>query len=152
MQLSKTFDYAIRSMVHLASARDGHGADLKAISVAQNVPVSYLAKVMRTLVRGGLVTSTLGREGGYSLRKAPSEITLLQIYLVMEGELRLVECMDSHRNCALSNGCTQAGVWKRLTEAVEGIFRETTLADLLAPAGTPLPLTIKENGYARTSP
>lgn len=151
MQLSKTFDYAIRSLVHLALLPPGQGADLRAISVSQGVPVSYLAKVMRNLVRGGLVNSTLGRDGGYALRKPPEQITLLQVYEVMEGELRLVECMDSERNCTLSRGCTQASVWRKLTQAVEGIFRETTLADLLPklPAGEPLANHSKEKGYAR---
>ena len=83
MQLSKTFDYAIRSLVHLATLSPAQAADLRAISVTQGVPVSYLAKVMRSLVRGGLVTSTLGRDGGYALRKDPAQITLLQIYEVM---------------------------------------------------------------------
>lgn len=152
MQLSKTFDYAIRSLVHLATLPQGDAADLRAISLRQNVPVSYLAKVMRSLVRGGLVTSTLGRDGGYCLRRSPAEISLLQVYEVMEGQLRLVECMDSDKNCVFSNGCTQANIWKRLTEAVEGIFRETTLADLLpkSPQGaSSVPVTIKEKGYAR---
>ena len=85
MQLSKTFDYAVRSLVHLALLPAGETADLRAISVSQNIPVSYLAKVMRNLVRGGLVTSTLGRDGGYTLRGPADQITLLQVYVVMEG-------------------------------------------------------------------
>lgn len=152
MQLSKTFDYAIRSLVHLAMLPDGEASDLRAISLRQNVPVSYLAKVMRNLVRGGLVASTLGRDGGYALRRTPAEISLLQVYEVMEGQLRLVECMDSEKNCVFYSDCTQANIWKRLTNAVEGIFRETTLADLLPkpPVGaSSIPVTTKEKGYAR---
>ncbi len=150
MQLSKTFDYAIRSLVYLAKLPEGQAAELRAISLSQSVPMSYLAKVMRHLVRGGLVTSILGRDGGYSLRKKPRDITLLQVYEIMEGELRFVECMENDRNCSLFNGCTQATVWRRLRQAVEGIFRETTLEDLLPKnAGESVPTPIKESGYAR---
>jgi len=151
MQLSKSFDYAIRSLVHLAMLPPGKGADLRAISLSQNVPMSYLAKVMRHLVRGGVVSSTLGRDGGYSLRRAPDQVTLLQVYEIMEGELRLVECMQSDGSCAFFSGCTQATVWIRLRAAVEGIFRETTLADLLPKGGDgPVQTNInKEGGYAR---
>lgn len=152
MQLSKTFDYAVRSLVHLALMPEGQTADLRAISLSQNIPVSYLAKVMRHLVRGGLVSSMLGRDGGYSLRRPADQITLLQVYLVMEGELRLVECMDNGRSCVMSTDCAQAGVWKRLKDAVEGIFQETTLADLLpkrnVTGGAPVTIN-KEKGYAR---
>jgi Rrf2 family cysteine metabolism transcriptional repressor len=151
MQLSKGFDYAVRSLVFLAMMPPGTSAELKAISSSQNVPVSYLAKVMRHLVRGGLVSSTLGREGGYALRRAPEEITLLQVYQVMEGEMKLVQCMEDERNCSFFSGCAQASVWRRLKDTVEQIFRETTLRDLL-PKAVPfatLPKTTKERKYER---
>lgn len=154
MQLSRGFDYAVRSMVYLALLPEGAAAELKAIAVSQRVPVSYLAKVMRNLVRGGLVTSTLGRDGGYTLRRAPEEITLLQIYQVIEGEMRLVECMENERSCFLFEGCAQASVWRRLRETVEEIFRQTTLQDLLpgprlAKITRPISKPIKERKYAR---
>jgi Rrf2 family iron-sulfur cluster assembly transcriptional regulator len=150
MQLSKGFDYAVRSMVHLAMLPKGTAAELKAIAEAQQIPVSYLAKVMRNLVRGGLVTSTLGRGGGYTLRKQPSDITLLQIYGTIEGEMRLMECMDNDKNCFFFEGCGQARVWRRLRETVESIFSETTLLDLLpAPMRNKMAKPIKERKYAR---
>jgi Rrf2 family protein len=150
MQLSKGFDYAVRSLVHLAVLPAGKAADLRTIAEAQHIPVSYLAKVMRNLVRGGLVTSTLGRDGGYSLRKQPSDITLLQIYGIIEGEMRLMECMDNDKNCFLFEGCGQARVWRRLRETVESIFSETTLLDLLpTPMRNKVAKPIKERKYAR---
>lgn len=130
MQLSKGFDYAVRCMVHLALVQ-GDGADLKAIHRGQEIPQAYLAKIMRTLVKGGLVTSTLGRGGGYVLRRPPKEITLLQIYELMEGEINFLNCMGDAGSCSLSGMCTQRPVWGRLQQAVEGVFQETTLQDLI---------------------
>ena len=118
-------------MVHLALQPGNLGADLKGISQAQAVPVSYLAKIMRSLVRGGLVTSTLGRGGGYVLRKDPSEVTLLQIYELMEGEINFMNCMHNEKSCSFSSLCPQRPVWSRLQSAVEGVFKETTLKDLV---------------------
>lgn len=152
MQLNKSFDYALRSLVHLATLPDGATAELRSISGTRGVPASYLAKVMRSLVRGGLVTSTLGRVGGYSLRKPPGEISLLEVYEVMEGRMKLVECLDGNRGCAFFEGCTQASVWMRLTGAVEDVLRQTTVQDLL-PRNTGLPRKkahrAKEEKYAR---
>jgi Rrf2 family protein len=154
MQLSKGFDYAIRSLVYLALLPKGTSAELRSISESQVVPVSYLAKVMRNLVRGGLVSSTLGRDGGYALRKRPAEITLMQIYEIMEGEMILVECMDDENSCVFFGGCPQASVWRRLRETVEHIFVETSLQDLLpAPAqinkDDRSSKNLKEKSYAR---
>lgn len=152
MQLSKGFDYAVRSLVFLAHLPEGGTADLRAISLSQGVPHSYLAKVMRSLVRRGLVVSTLGREGGYRLRRPPREITLLEVFTAMEGELALVECMEG-KSCAFVGGCAQAEVWSRLRHAVETIFRETTLGDLLRDGRKDHPgadLAKKEKRYARS--
>ncbi len=154
MQLSKGFDYAIRSLVYLALLPKGTSAELRSISETQVIPGSYLAKVMRNLVRGGLVSSTLGRDGGYALRRRPPEITLMQVYEIMEGEMKLVECMEDENSCVFSRGCTQAPVWRRLRETVERIFMETTLQDLLpAPAQQEqeekTSKDLKEKKYAR---
>jgi Rrf2 family protein len=152
MQLSKGFDYAVRSLVHLGQLPEGATAELRAISVSQRVPLSYLAKVMRNLVRAGLVTSTLGRDGGYRLRLAPGEITLMMVYEAMEGRMRLVACMDGAKDCAFFSRCAQAAVWTRLRKAVEDIFLETTLHDLITdppPVTAPDPISSKEGRYAR---
>jgi Rrf2 family protein len=149
MQLSKGFDYAVRSLVFLALSPDGRPAELKAISEAQNVPVSYLAKLMRSLVRNGIVASTLGREGGYTLRRRPETITLLEVYEAIEGRMRLVECMEGDGSCSLSRDCLQASVWRRLKSTVEGVLGETTLKDLLpAPQGAGALDHAKERKYA----
>jgi len=150
MQLSKGFDYAIRSLVYLALLPEGKTSELRTISESQGVPVSYLAKVMRSLVRSGVVASTLGREGGYALRRPPEAITLLQIYEAIEGQMRLVECLEGDGSCAFVQGCTQASVWRKLTTAVEGILKETTLKDLMPrPAETETAQAMKEKKYVR---
>ncbi|MEW6758961.1 MAG: Rrf2 family transcriptional regulator [Acidobacteriota bacterium] len=152
MQLSKGFDYAVRSLVHLGRLPEGATAELRVISASQKVPLSYLAKVMRNLVRAGLVTSTLGRDGGYRLRLPPGEITLMMVYEAMEGRMRLVACMDGAKDCAFLTKCAQAAVWTRLRKAVEDIFVETTLRDLVADSphlGGSDPVSSKEGHYAR---
>jgi Rrf2 family protein len=131
MQLSKGFDYAVRSLTYLASLPKGSTAELKTIAESQNVPVSYLAKLMRSLVRAGIITSNLGRDGGYVLRRTPGEISLLMVYEAIEGELRLVECMDHQDNCSLFGNCKQVPFWRRLRGALEGVLKETSLQDLL---------------------
>jgi Rrf2 family transcriptional regulator, iron-sulfur cluster assembly transcription factor len=149
MQLSKGFDYAVRSLVFLALSPEGKPAELKAISETQGVPVSYLAKVMRSLVRSGIVASTLGRDGGYTLRRRPESITLLEVYVAIEGRMRLVECLEGDGGCMFIQDCTQASVWRRLESTVEGFLTETTLRDLLpAPSSGGGLGSAKERKYA----
>lgn len=150
MQLSKGFDYAVRSLVFLALSPKGRPAELKAISEAQGIPVSYLAKLMRSLVRSGIVASTLGRDGGYTLRRRPETVSLLEVYEAIEGRLRLVECLEGDGRCSFVRDCTQASVWKKLKITVEGFLGETTLKDLLpAPKGAGIHGKAKERMHAR---
>lgn len=149
MQLSKGFDYAVRSLVFLAGLPEGKPAELKAISERQGVPVSYLAKVMRSLVRSGIVASTLGRDGGYALRRRPESVTLLEVYEAIEGRMRLVECLEGDGGCMFIRDCAQASVWRKLKSTVEGVLTETTLKDLLpVPAGGEGQGGAKEKKYA----
>ena len=48
---------------------------------------TYLKKIMRKLVVGGLITSASGNSGGFSLAREPEDITLLQIVSAVEGEI-----------------------------------------------------------------
>jgi Rrf2 family protein len=151
LQFTKGFDYAMRSLIYLAAQPQGKGVDLKDISRKQHVPVSYLAKIMRTLVRGGLVTSNLGRGGGYTLRRSPGEITMLQVYHLMEGEIRFVECFDDTNSCFLYKMCPQIEVWNRLQDAVESVFGETTLSQLVPKLHVER-IKEEENLHVRVSP
>ena len=54
------------------------------------IPIRFLEQLMLTLKRGGLLESTRGLHGGYSLAKRPSEITVLNIIEAFEGPLELV--------------------------------------------------------------
>ncbi len=149
MQLSKGFHYAVRCLVHLALQPQNKGADLKTLSRAQAVPPSYVAKIMSTLVRGGLVTSRLGRKGGYVLRRPPGEITLLQVYELMEGRINFIHCQSVGSSCSLLPNCAQRPVWGRLQVAVESAFGATRLSDLVP---RPMPNFSKEKLHVSVCP
>ncbi len=131
MQLSKTFDYAVRALVHLGNLPPGGTADLRTIATTQDVPQSYLAKVMRALVRPGFVLSTVGRDGGYQLGRNPEEVSLLEVYRTIEGTLKLVDCQRSEDSCSLFEACPQVTVWKRLQDAISNVLTTTMLSELL---------------------
>jgi len=104
---------------------------MKEISQEQHIPLNYLAKIMRRLVTNGLVRSTLGPDGGYTLRKLPNEINLLDVYEAIEGEIRMVDCMDKDTVCALYETCPQLPVWDKIQLAIVKILEDTTLEDML---------------------
>ena len=134
MQVTKTLDYAVRSLTYI-----GHEPivkhSMKEISEHQHIPLNYLAKIMRRLVKKGIVRSMVGPDGGYTLRKAPSDISLRDIYEAIEGEIRLVDCMDGNGICRLHETCPQLPVWDRVQLSMVKILEETTLEQMLNEKG-----------------
>lgn len=130
MQVSRTLDYAVRSLTYLG--RDPIGRfSIKEISQNQHVPLNYLAKIMRKLVNKGIVRSMVGPEGGYVLRKSPREITLREVYEAIEGEFRMIDCMEKDSICFLYENCPQLPVWDKLQISMIKILESTTLEDML---------------------
>ncbi len=130
MQVTKTLDYAVRSLTYMGN-QPVEKHSMKEISHEQHIPLNYLAKIMRRLVKKGLVRSTLGPDGGYTLRKLPNEINLRDVYEAIEGEIRMVDCMDKDAICALYATCPQLPVWDRIQLSMIQILEDTTLEDML---------------------
>lgn len=130
MQVTKTLDYAVRSLTFMGNEPVSKHS-MKEIAERQHIPLNYLAKIMRRLVKKGLVRSAVGPAGGYTLRKAPREISLRDIYEAIEGEIRMVDCMDKNSICRLHDTCPQLPVWDRVQMSMIKILEETTLEDML---------------------
>lgn len=129
MQVSKTLDYAVRSLTYMCNDPVLRHS-MKEISEHQRIPISYLAKIMRRLVKKGIVGSSVGPEGGYTLRRSPREINLRDVYEAIEGEIRMVDCMNGDNVCVFFDGCTQLPVWDKVQSSIIKILEDTTLEDM----------------------
>ncbi len=134
MQVSRTLDYAVRSLIYMGN-HEIPRVGMREISEAQHIPQNYLAKIMRRLVERGLIRSMVGPEGGYFLRKDPKDINLRHIYEAVEGEIRVIDCMDQDEVCALYENCTQLPVWDKLKVSMIKLLENTSLEDLLTESG-----------------
>jgi len=146
---SQTLEYALRVVAFLAT-RDAP-ATTRQIAAATKVPESYLAKLLQGLSRGGLVSSQRGLHGGSVLARPPAEITLYDVALAMDPK---ADPIPRIKTCPLglkSHGTQLCPVHKRLDEAaemVEKVFRDSTIADLLAEPSASKPLCESEPGTA----
>ena len=80
---SQTVEYALRAMVQLAADSSG-AATTKDIAAKAKVPSAYLAKVLQSMRRGGLIHSRRGVGGGVTLAKPAGKITLLDVIDAVE--------------------------------------------------------------------
>jgi Rrf2 family protein len=126
---SQTSEYALRVIVYLAGCR-GEPATNRVISAGTLVPQGYLAKVLQTLSRAGLVKSQRGLHGGTVLARTPQSLTLFDVVQAVDPIRRIETCPLA----LLAHGKHLCPLHTRLDQAIGGIekiLRDSTIADLM---------------------
>ena len=134
IKVSEASSIAIHAMVLLAAVEN---KVMPASTMAQNLKVSqaHLAKVMQKLARTGLVKSTRGPAGGFSLSKPKEKTNLLEIYETMEGPQQNTGCLLDADVCP-GSACILGRALHDINLKVLALFSEHTLADLVdSPLG-----------------
>ncbi|TJY39690.1 Rrf2 family transcriptional regulator [Cohnella pontilimi] len=94
MQFSKSTDYALHALIHLAHSERRHNIGIKELSATLGVSESYLSKIMSKLRQDGIVRAMPGVNGGYELVRPAEQITFLEVIQVIEGRQHLFECSN----------------------------------------------------------
>jgi Rrf2 family transcriptional regulator, iron-sulfur cluster assembly transcription factor len=134
LQLTRGGEYAIRAMTYLAGVPDGRVASLSDIGLAQDIPHSFLAKILQSLVHAGLAVSYRGARGGFSLARPASEITLRMVVEAVDGPIALNTCVLFPDDCERSGDCRVHAVWVEAQERMMSVLDGVTLAGLRAGA------------------
>jgi len=135
--LSQTTEYALRVVAHLATL--DKPATTHQIALATQVPEGYLAKVLQGLSRAGLVASQRGLHGGSVLALPPDQVTLYDVVQAIDPIQRITVCPLRLK----THGTRLCAVHRRLDAAIgaaEAVFKESTLADMLAEQSISKPL------------
>ena len=130
LRISRKIDYGLRAMIYLASIPPAMVVPFREIARQMMVPEDFLAKILKTLVDEGLVKSTRGPHGGYTLAKPSAEINFLTIIEAFEGPIAINVCLDGADPCSKTEFCTMVDVWRRGQEKMLEVYRETPLASL----------------------
>ena len=132
LKLTSAADYAIRAMIHLACLPEGGVALRSEIADAQTIPTSFMAKILRSLVRARLLRSSRGVNGGFSLARSAAEINMLEIVEAIEGPLALTDCTPSPAGCTWAMDCPASSVWAKVQDSMRDTLRESSLEDLVS--------------------
>ncbi len=87
MKLSRTVDYAVRATLELARQSESAPVPCSQLAAAGGMPERFLLQILRNLVTHGILRSTRGVEGGYTLLRPVEEISLLEIIEAIEGPM-----------------------------------------------------------------
>jgi len=118
-------------MLALAEESADKPALLRTIAEGEGLSRKYLFALFASLRGAGLVRSKRGRNGGYSLARPASEITVSEVVRTLEGSLSLVDCVDDNGICESSEHCIIREVWQKVSEAISDTLAGMTLEDLV---------------------
>ncbi len=138
MRLSKRGEYGLRAMIILAGTPHLNAplpvVQIKEISEREKIPGKYLEQILLTLKNNGLLHSKMGVGGGYYLAKQPSEITLGQVFRVLDGPLAPISCVSQTAyepcGCPDEQTCGLRLVMSDVRNAISDILDHTSLEDV----------------------
>jgi len=130
MMLTRLGDYAVRAVIHLALKGKGNLATLTDIAVSEDIPRSFLAKLMPILCKAGLVKAFRGTNGGFALLVNASKITIKDVVEAVEGPTTLNLCLRRKRECDRDVFCAVHPVWKEAQDALLNVLDKYTIEAL----------------------
>jgi len=133
LQLTRGGEYAVRAMTYLARFPEGHVSSLHDIGEAQDIPESFLAKILQSLVHGGLAVSQRGARGGFALARPASDITMRDVIEAVDGPISLNQCVLWPEDCVRSGECELHKAWMHAQAQLMDVLDSVTLRSL-APA------------------
>jgi Rrf2 family protein len=140
MRLSKRGEYGLRAMIMLAGAPHENDplpvVQIKEISEREKISPKFLEQILLTLKNAGLLHSKMGVGGGYYLARPASEITLGQIFRVLDGPVAPIKCVSqiAYEPCGCPDEatCGLRLVMFDVRQAIVNILDNTSLADVTA--------------------
>ena len=139
LELSLRADYAVRAMLALAVMDHASAVSARRIAERMDIPARFLPHVLTDLVRGGLVSGTTGRSGGYRLARTADRISLLEIVDAVEEHGDPARCVLRGGPCGRDGRCAVHEAVSAASEAMRRELGNAHLADLAARGGLPDP-------------
>jgi Rrf2 family iron-sulfur cluster assembly transcriptional regulator len=130
MRLTTKGRYAVTAMLDLA-LRDGNGPiSLADISERQGISLSYLEQLFTKLRRAGLVKSTRGPGGGYSLSVPASDLPVAKVITAVDEKVDTTRC-GGLGNCHDDGQCLTHELWVDLSDQIYEFLNGISLGDLV---------------------
>ena len=129
--IRRNTDYAIRSMVYLASCNGKEAVSAKTIAESEGVPYQLACKLMQQLKKAKLIKSSMGAKGGFQLNRRPSRISLMEIIEIIQGPLELNRCLLNLKACERVVNCPVRKKLSKMQKELNKEFRKTKLRDLI---------------------
>lgn len=134
MKLTTKGRYAVTAMLDLAMHCGGGPVKLAEISQRQGISLSYLEQLFTRLRKEGLVASTRGPGGGYSLGRPSDRIAVSDVIMAVDESVDTTRC-GGLSNCHNDQRCLTHELWTDLSHQIRDFLSDITLGHLMARGG-----------------
>ncbi len=132
LRISKLADYG--TIVLTAMAREPAWTFSAAeLALRTGLPAPSVSKILKILLRQGIVVSLRGANGGYRLARSPAEISTVQILNALDGPLGVTECSASPGLCKREAHCGTRAHWHMINRVVLQALEHITLQQMIDP-------------------
>jgi FeS assembly SUF system regulator len=135
IRLTRLADYAVLLMTYLGHEWSRHPDRIHnagGLSAETHIPMPTVSKLLGVMSRGGLLTSHRGQSGGYTLARAPADISVADIVGAVDGPIALTDCLTDDSDCGIESLCGVRTSWQKINRAVAGALGQISLAELCA--------------------
>ena len=129
MIFSKATSYGIRALAYMASQPEQRLLGLQEIAAHEDIPPAYLRKILGELRRHRLLRSVKGIHGGYELGRSPEEITLWEVFKVLEPDPYMDTCILGNKQCGPESACAFHNDWSRVREDLVSLLETRTIQE-----------------------
>lgn len=136
MVLSRTSQYAVQALIYIATQPKGEPVLNRDIAERLTVPSAYLAKILQSLCKQGILDSFRGRLGGFRLKEGMEKTTLMQVLLLTEGPQFTESCVLGLKVCSDATACPLHHKWQPIKQKLTSLLNDATLESLAVAVRT----------------
>ena len=123
---SKKCEYGMQAILYLAAQEKNTLVSAEDISKVLKIPREFISKILQSLRESGLISSSKGKSGGFSLAKPASRIKLIDVVAAIDGLDMFDSCVLGFPECSPTHPCPVHNIWGTLrTQTYDMLTSET---------------------------
>ncbi|MBI1386842.1 MAG: Rrf2 family transcriptional regulator [bacterium] len=132
MRFSQSVDMALHALWYMAKHSPEEPVQIKDLARCVRVSESYLARVMHWLAKAGLLKSIRGKNGGFTFKRPPAQITIADVVIAIDSDAAQFDCSWEERGCELHAGCSLVNLFHEAQKRMLEVLEQMTIADIAA--------------------
>ena len=134
LRMTKLTDYGVVLLTHFASLSDRDPQNARELASGTGLPLPTVGKLLKVLTHQGLLVSHRGIRGGYSLARAPEEISVADVIAALEGPIAITECNEPDPGiCSRESDCAVRANWQLVNRTIRRALEGVSLAQMAKP-------------------